>query len=119
MLWACRLISGPGSVEHFASKLPAMLDDLESLINCESPSADLAAVQASAALVAEIGARLLGVEPEPLVIDGCTHLRWRLGPGRRRVLVLAHHDTVWPIGSLATHPFGRRTASSAAPAAST
>ncbi len=91
-------ISGSGSVEDFTSRLPAMLDDVESLINCESPSADLAAVEASAALVSEIGARLLGAEPETLVIDGCTHLRWRLGNGDRRVLVLAHHDTVWPIG---------------------
>ena len=24
---------------------------------------------------------------------------------RGRVLVLAHHDTVWPLGSLETHPF--------------
>ena len=40
------------------------------------------------------------------MIDGCTHLRWRLGTGDRRVLVLAHHDTVWPIGSLETHPYG-------------
>ena len=93
-------------MERFASKLPAMLDDLESLINCESPSADLAAVKRSAALVSDIGARLLGAEPETLVIDGCTHLRWRLGTGDRRVLVLAHHDTVWPIGSLETHPYG-------------
>jgi glutamate carboxypeptidase len=93
-------------VEHFASKLPAMLADLESLINCESPSADLAAVARSAALVSDIGTRLLGAEPEMLVIDDCTHLRWRLGTGDRRVLVLAHHDTVWPIGSLATHPYG-------------
>ena len=99
-------ISGPGLVEHFASKLPAMLDDLESLVSCESPSADLAAVARSATLVADIGARLLGVEPETLVIDGCTHLRWRLGTGDRRVLVLAHHDTVWPMGSLETHPYG-------------
>ena len=99
-------ISGPALVEHFAGRLPAMLDDLESLINCESPSADLAAVKRSAALVSDIGARLLGAEPETLVIDGCTHLRWRLGTGDRRVLVLAHHDTVWPIGSLETHPYG-------------
>ena len=99
-------ISGPGLVEHFASRLPAMLDHLETLINCESPSADLAAVKRSAALVSDIGARLLGAEAETLVIDGCTHLRWRLGTGDRRVLVLAHHDTVWPIGSLETHPYG-------------
>lgn len=88
--------------------LTEMLDDIEQLIRCESPSADQAAVARSADLVARIGTARLGVEPERIVIDGCTHLRWRLGiadPAAPRVLVLAHHDTVWPVGSLATHPF--------------
>ena len=49
--------------------------------------------------------RALGAEPERFVLEGRTHLRWRFGPGASRVLVLGHHDTVWPIGSLATHPF--------------
>jgi glutamate carboxypeptidase len=49
--------------------------------------------------------RLLGVPPERIVTGGRTHLRWRLGDGPPRVLVLGHHDTVWPTGSLAVHPF--------------
>ena len=58
----------------------------------------------SADVVARVGARRLGVEPERIVLDGRTHLRWRFGTGPSRVLVLGHHDTVWPLGSLATHP---------------
>jgi glutamate carboxypeptidase len=85
--------------------LDALLADLETLVRCESPSADLAAVARSAEVVASIGTRLLGAEPEYVVLDGRTHLRWRFG-GVPRVLVLAHHDTVWPIGSLTDHPFG-------------
>lgn len=81
-----------------------MLDDLERLVRCESPSDDLAAVARSAELVAQLGARLLGSPPESIVLDGRTHLRWRFGD-TPKVLVLAHHDTVWPIGSLQTHPF--------------
>jgi glutamate carboxypeptidase len=82
-----------------------MLGDIEELVRCESPSADLAAVATSAALVARIGERVLGAAPERIVIDGRSHLRWRLGAGPARVLLLGHHDTVWPAGSLRTHPF--------------
>ncbi|MFD0891785.1 M20/M25/M40 family metallo-hydrolase, partial [Streptosporangium algeriense] len=44
-----------------------------------------------------------GAEPERVVVDGRTHLRWRFG--RPRVLLLGHHDTVWPLGSLDRLPF--------------
>jgi len=84
--------------------LTELLDDIRELVECESPSANLAAVARSADVVARVGARRLGVEPERIVTDGRTHLCWRLGSGPSRVLVLGHHDTVWPIGSLATHP---------------
>lgn len=92
-------------VESMRAALPRMLADLETLVTCESPSADLAAVAGSADVVARLGTELLGSAPEYVVVDGCTHLRWRLGDGPRRVLVLGHHDTVWPVGSLVTHPF--------------
>ncbi|HEV3358021.1 MAG TPA: M20 family metallopeptidase [Pseudonocardiaceae bacterium] len=82
-----------------------LIEDIETLVRFESPSSDLDAVAASADLVAELGTARLGVEPERIVLDGRTHLRWRLGGGPRRVLVLGHHDTVWPHGTLATHPF--------------
>ena len=85
--------------------LSQLLHDLRQLVECESPSADLAAVARSADVVARIGAARLGAAPEYVVIDGCTHLRWRLGTGPSRVLVLGHHDTVWPLGSLVAHPW--------------
>jgi glutamate carboxypeptidase len=93
-------------VERMQAALPSMLADLETLVTCESPSSDLSAVAASASVVAAVGTERLGVAPEYVVVDGRTHLRWRLGDGPSRVLVLGHHDTVWPLGSLATHPFG-------------
>lgn len=80
-----------------------MLEDLEELVVCESFSSDLEAVARSAKVVAAMGARHLGAAPEFLVIDGVTHLRWTFGTPK--VLLLGHHDTVWPIGTLATHPW--------------
>ncbi|PXY22988.1 M20/M25/M40 family metallo-hydrolase [Prauserella muralis] len=87
------------------ARLPALLADIEELVTCESPSSDLAAVAASAEVVARVGTRRLGVAPERIVHAGRTHLRWRFGDGPARVLLLGHHDTVWPLGSLATHPY--------------
>ena len=81
----------------------AMIADIQHLVRCESPSDDLDAVARSADTVAAMGRRLLGVAPEWLTIDGCTHLRWRFGEGDR-VLLLGHHDTVWPLSTIDTHP---------------
>jgi glutamate carboxypeptidase len=92
-------------VSRMAAVLPAMLADIEALVRCESPSADLSAVASSADLVARLGTERLGVAPERLVIDGRSHLRWRLSAGASRVLLLCHHDTVWPLGSLSRRPF--------------
>jgi glutamate carboxypeptidase len=86
--------------------MPAsLLADIQALVECESPSADLAAVARSADVLARIGTARLGVAPERIVLDGRTHLRWRLGDGPHPVLLLGHHDTVWPIGSLAARPY--------------
>ncbi|MEV7233865.1 M20 family metallopeptidase [Streptomyces sp. NPDC051020] len=82
----------------------ALLADIERLVRCESPSDDLTAVARSAETVARVGAARIGAEAERVVIDGRTHLRWRLG-GTPRVLLLGHHDTVWPVGSLDDRPF--------------
>lgn len=82
--------------------LPAMLADLAELVRCESFSADHAAVARSAEVVGALGTRLLGAGPETIVIDGVTHLRWTFGTPR--VLLIGHHDTVWPMGSIESHP---------------
>ncbi|MET8974582.1 M20/M25/M40 family metallo-hydrolase [Streptomyces sp. NPDC004539] len=83
--------------------LPSMLADLRDLVRCESFSTDHAAVARSAEVVGALGARLLGCAPEVVVVGGVSHLRWRFG--KPRVLVLGHHDTVWPAGSLRTRPW--------------
>jgi glutamate carboxypeptidase len=95
-------------VTRMARRLPGMLADVEELISCESPSSDPAALARSTDLVADLGKRHLGAAPERIAAGGRTHLRWRLGDGPARVLLLGHHDTVWPLGSLGTHPFGVR-----------
>lgn len=86
-----------------AVDLPKMLADLEELVLCESYSADHAAVARSAEVVGALGARLLGAAPERIVIGGVSHLRWVFGTPR--VLLVGHHDTVWPMGSLREHPW--------------
>ncbi|MER7041527.1 M20 family metallopeptidase [Streptomyces microflavus] len=80
-----------------------MLADLEALVRCESYSADHAALARSAEAVGALGTRLLGTAPESIVIDGVTHLRWVFGTPR--VLLVGHHDTVWPTGSLEARPW--------------
>lgn len=97
-------------VDACREHLSPLLADAERLIRHESPSDDRSAIVASADLVARVvGERFaaagIEAETERVVIDGCHHLRWRLGAGPRRVLILAHHDTVWPIGTLEQQPF--------------
>ncbi|MEU4535971.1 M20/M25/M40 family metallo-hydrolase [Streptosporangium sp. NPDC023825] len=83
--------------------LDVMLEDLRELVVCESFSADHRAVARSARVVADQGHRGLGVRAETIVIGGVTHLRWTFGTPR--VLLLGHHDTVWPVGSLPARPW--------------
>lgn len=85
--------------------LDSLIHDIQALVECESPSQDVEAIARSAETVARVGRATLGVEPESIVIDGISHLRWRFGSANPRILLLAHHDTVWPIGSLQRRPF--------------
>jgi glutamate carboxypeptidase len=84
--------------------LPAMLDDLELLVNTESPSHDVARLTESATVLASVMERRLG--SAPALVDGPDgpHVHWSAG-GTPRVLILGHHDTVFPVGSCAERPF--------------
>ncbi|MCE0540505.1 M20 family metallopeptidase [Kineosporia rhizophila] len=82
----------------------AMLHDLRQLVEVESPSGDLEALQASAGVVAEILQKRLGGEAVLVESAAGPHIRWS-GGGEPRVLILGHHDTVFPIGTLARRPF--------------
>lgn len=80
-----------------------MLAELQELVEAESPSRDMVAVSTCAVLLSDMGARLLGVGPERVVVDGRVHLRWRVGSPK--VAVLCHFDTVWPVGTIQRMPF--------------
>lgn len=84
-------------------RLPLIMADLQRVVSHESPSSDYPAVATSAALIADLIEERLGVRPETLNIDGCHHLRLRFGTPK--VIILTHHDTVWPLGTLAEIPF--------------
>ncbi|MGO4806844.1 M20 family metallopeptidase [Arthrobacter sp. 2MCAF15] len=88
---------------HCEERLPLILADLELLVNCESPSYDFQAVATSANMIADLIEKRLGVRPETFEIAGCRHLRLRFGTPR--VIILTHHDTVWPHGTLNAIPF--------------
>lgn len=81
-----------------------MTSQLSELVSCESPSEDLGLLDKCASHVAGLGSGLLGEDALPVVIDGRTHLVWRLG-GRADVVLVGHYDTVWPRGTIERWPF--------------
>ncbi|MCU1391851.1 MAG: hypothetical protein JWM34_279 [Ilumatobacteraceae bacterium] len=87
-----------------ALSLDVMLDDLATLVNVESPSRDLEALAASAAAVAGVIEARLGSAPAIVESSMGPIVHWS-GGGTPRVLLLGHHDTVFPLGSLAQRPF--------------
>ena len=109
----------PVSMEHSISmrallagarrKQPALLDLAQKLVLSESPSDDKAAVDACVALVAahakQIGGRVkLHRQRE---FGDVLEVRFGAKPGSRsikRVLLLGHLDTVWPLGTLKSMP---------------
>jgi glutamate carboxypeptidase len=84
--------------------LAMMLDDLRHLVEVESPSLDPAGVDASAEAVAALIDRRLGTAPRFVATEAGPHVHW-CGEGDSRVLLVGHHDTVFPRGTLAARPF--------------
>jgi glutamate carboxypeptidase len=90
------------SAESFS--LDALVADLEALVTCESPSRDLNLLTQHAELLAHMMERLLGSRPTLIESPVGPHIHWVGGPDPR-VLILGHHDTVHPVGTLARLPF--------------
>jgi glutamate carboxypeptidase len=92
---------------YFQARQDEMLAVIEQLVTQETPSSDKARLDAFAALLAQrlqdAGAT---VEILPNAERG-NHVRARFGPnnGAKPALILCHYDTVWAVGSLATHPY--------------
>jgi glutamate carboxypeptidase len=84
--------------------LDAMVADLATLVNIESPSLDMAALEASATALATMIERHLGGTCQLVESPAGPHVHWN-GGGNPKVLILGHHDTVFPLGTLARRPF--------------
>lgn len=84
--------------------LQAMLADLELLVNTESPSLDVPRLTASALALAGVMERRLGSAPQTIDGPAGPHVHWS-GGGTPKVLIVGHHDTVFPVGSCAARPF--------------
>jgi glutamate carboxypeptidase len=84
--------------------LDAMLADLDALVSSESPSRDIDRLQAHAQLLSDLMERMLGSAPTLIDSPVGPHIHWR-GGSDPKVLILGHHDTVHPAGTLARLPF--------------
>jgi glutamate carboxypeptidase len=96
------------SLEYLTTQLPSMLQTLEGWVNHDSPTFDKAAVDALGRRIADAFAGLGGaVEVQPQSAYG-DHYRvaWDHPQNpARQILLLAHLDTVWPVGEAAQRPF--------------
>ena len=84
--------------------LPQVLGDIEAIVNIESPSRNASQVAKSAAMLESIIQRV--AQRSSVLVDS------DVGPhvlvpahGAARILLLGHHDTVHPMGTLAARPF--------------
>ena len=94
--------------------IDVMVGDLAGLVNVESPSDDVDALTQSANVLAELIRARLGTDPELVVGDAGPHVHWR-GGGEPNALILGHHDTVFPLGTLAARPFTVRDGQATGP----
>ena len=78
-------------------RITPMLQALEALVRCESPSEDLAACRKVVSLANEIAKAELGTPAEILEVNGRPVFWW--GDRAPKIVILTHLDTVWPIGS--------------------
>lgn len=84
--------------------LEAMIDDVATLVTSETPSRDIERLNAQAQLLSEMMTRLLGHAPRIIDSPVGPHVHWS-GGGEPKVLILGHHDTVHPVGTLQRLPF--------------
>lgn len=81
-----------------------MLKDLQVLVEAESPSRDIDRLTHHASLIADLMENLLGSRPHIIDSPVGPHVHW-VGGSDPRVLILGHHDTVHPVGTLSRMPF--------------
>lgn len=95
----------PSRLAFLQPHTDAMLRDLERIVQLESPSRHKAGVEAVLEQiehwVLELGASVQRFDSE----NGDHRLFTLRGSSNERILILAHADTVWPLGTLERLPF--------------
>lgn len=94
-------------LDYFEARQTEMLSVIEQLVTQETPSGDKARLDAFADFLAQ-RLRDAGATVEVLPnAERGNHVCARFGPntGAKPALILCHYDTVWAVGSLATHPY--------------
>jgi glutamate carboxypeptidase len=86
------------------ASIDLLLSDLRRLVEVESPSLDVAALTASAEALAALIEERTGRAATLVAGPAGPHVHWA-GGGDPKVLILGHHDTVFPLGTLARRPF--------------
>ena len=89
-----------------AAQFDAMVADLERFVNIESPSLEHECLTRSAQFLADLMTRVLGSPPVLVASDRGPHVHWK-GSDDTKVLIVGHHDTVFPLGTVARRPFTR------------
>lgn len=92
--------------EEIARNLESIVDLTAELVATESPTDHIAGVTAVTTRLAR-SLESQGAETKLVDLDGygpILEARLRLGAGKR-VLILGHSDTVWPVGTAASWPF--------------
>ncbi|WP_435016940.1 M20 family metallopeptidase [Tundrisphaera sp. TA3] len=95
-------------LNDFRSHQAEWLASLAGLVTHESPSRDKPSLDALAVTLAARFAAIGGSVAIEENADGGDHVRVRFFDhvsGKKPALLLAHYDTVWPLGTLATMPF--------------
>ena len=95
---------------HVQAQLPAYVELLEALVTIESPSHDGPAVTRVSDFVAQVVAGDGAQVRRHREAKGGDNLvaEWPAGAAHasnRHIMVLAHNDTVWPLGETAKRPF--------------
>ena len=96
--------SPSGLLAEMQSRVPQMVEQLGEFVNLESPSLDLEHLQVSAKYLAELFVRVTGKAAEIIPSTNGPHVYWK-GSDDTKVLIVGHHDTVFPLGTTATRPF--------------
>lgn len=95
---------GSATRRFLEDRRAAMVEDLGRLVSTESPSLDIERLTRSAQVLSDIFRVRLGSPATLIDSPRGPHVHWS-GGGTPRVLIVGHHDTVFPAGTVAARPF--------------